>query len=671
MVLLAPQFLFGLFALAIPVIIHFVQLRRPKKVYFTNVQFIRKIEKVNASQRKLKHWLILLSRILFLTFLVLLFCQPFIPAQNAAFQKTSEVKLYLDNSWSMQNAAETGNHALFDQGSDEILKIVPNFPANARIQLLDNSFKATTNRSLTKENINQAIGNLTLSPLARSTESIFSRLNIQDPQTATYWFSDFQKTTFQPGVINELGSDSPINLIVVKAADKANLYIDSVALQDELVRPNETNRLFVQIRNTGQEAKTGVNLKLFIGPQLASTISIDLKANSVTTREIDFRITQTGVLTCRLEIEDQPVTFDNTFYFTLKTPRPIRILDIAGIPNPFTSRLFVNEPLFRYQSVAPGAVNYGQLSQADLVLMNEVPTPDAALLDNLQKFAAAGGNIVLVPAEKGKNESVAGLFQTFGLPITWLPAPEMPSTLSTPDLKNPFFGRIFNQIENRMQMPAAPRVITWNRAEADLLKFRNGNKFLSRFKVGKGAIFVFAAPFSAENNAFSRNALFVPVLYKLALSSYQQEQQLAYNFSQRTFSFPALKTNTRKTPVSLENDSVKYIPEQQLRDGKMILTIPSEMAQAGFYKLKHTDSTLAVLAFNYPKSESNLETYTAGELRTLIKDPKVKIFESRADSEFSTLLARETKGTPLWHYCLFGCLFFLLAEILLIRFYKL
>jgi len=105
-----------------------------------------------------------------------------------------------------------------------------------------------------------------------------------------------------------------------------------------------------------------------------------------------------------------------------------------------------------------------------------------------------------------------------------------------------------------------------------------------------------------------------------------------------------------------------------MRDGKMIFTLPAEMAQAGFYKLKHSDSTLATLAFNYPKSESYLDTYTAEELRSLIKNPKVKIFESGADSDFNTKLAEETKGTPLWHYCLFLCLFFLLTEILLIRF---
>jgi hypothetical protein len=668
MILLAPQFLFGLIALAVPVIIHFVQLRRPKKVYFTNVGFIKKVEKVNASQRKLKHWLILLSRVLFLSFLVLLFCQPFIPAKTNSLSKLSEVAFYIDNSMSMQNNAETGNHSLLDQATGEVLKIIPELPNHLNIRLLDNSFKAASNRTLTKENIPQTLGNLIYSPISRTTDNIFNRLNSNSPLKTTYFFSDFQKEFFEPDYLNKLDTASSINLIVIKADKKDNVYIDSVALLDELLRPNENNRLNVKVINKGQEIKNGLNLKLFIGNQLASTISLNLKPNSGTAVDIDFRVSQRGILPCRLEIEDQPVIFDNTFYFTIKTAGTIKILDIATSSNINTSKLFINEPLFKYQQVSPGNINYNQLSSADLVLVNEIENLDAALIDNLKKFVANGGKLAFVPSEKLKANNYAVFFQTFGLPISQLATISAPSALAKPDLKNPFFRNIFSQLDNRMEMPAVPQSLNLTRPELEILKYRNGNNFLSRYRLGKGDIFVFAAPLSSENNEFSRNALFVPVMYKLALSSYQNEQQLSYNFNQRTFSLPVPKTDLRKTVFTLENDSVKYIPEQKLRDGKMVFTLPAEMAQAGFYNLKHNDSTLATLAFNYPKKESNLETYSAEELRSLITNPKVKVFESGANADFAAEVVKDTKGIPLWHYCIIFCLFFLLTEILLIRF---
>ena len=84
MTFLYPAFLFGLFALAIPVIIHLFNFRRFKKVYFTNVRFLKELKQETESKSKLKHLLNLISRLLALSCLVLVFAQPVIPAGNAS-----------------------------------------------------------------------------------------------------------------------------------------------------------------------------------------------------------------------------------------------------------------------------------------------------------------------------------------------------------------------------------------------------------------------------------------------------------------------------------------------------------------------------------------------------------------------------------------------------------
>ena len=49
-----PYFLFGLFALLIPIVVHFFNFHRFKKVYFTNVSVLKEIEvktkKTNKNQ---------------------------------------------------------------------------------------------------------------------------------------------------------------------------------------------------------------------------------------------------------------------------------------------------------------------------------------------------------------------------------------------------------------------------------------------------------------------------------------------------------------------------------------------------------------------------------------------------------------------------------------------
>ena len=102
MALTYPWFLLGLVALAIPIAIHLFELRRPKRILFTNVGFIREVKLISARQRKLKHLLVLLARISFIVFLVLMFVQPYIPAPIQNAQDQTSVGVFIDATPSMQ-----------------------------------------------------------------------------------------------------------------------------------------------------------------------------------------------------------------------------------------------------------------------------------------------------------------------------------------------------------------------------------------------------------------------------------------------------------------------------------------------------------------------------------------------------------------------------------------
>src|SRR6478752_7150796 len=250
MILQAPLFLFGLLAIAVPVIIHLVQLRKPQRVLFTNVAFIRNIENITSNQRKLKHWLILLARILFIAFLVFVFCEPFLPASDASISDARQVAVYLDNSGSMQNESEKGGLNLFEQAKDEVQLISNAFPKQTKFSLIDNSFSLTSSRNINGETLPNNLAGLDFSPISRQTSIIIDRLAANKTgNTKVYWFSDFQRATFDPGFFNRTDTVSEINLIKLTPASTANLFIDSVALEDELVRVNQNNRLLVKIFN--------------------------------------------------------------------------------------------------------------------------------------------------------------------------------------------------------------------------------------------------------------------------------------------------------------------------------------------------------------------------------------------------------------------------------------
>ena len=109
-----PEFLYALFAIAIPIVIHLFNFRKFKKIYFSNVQFLKEVKQETQSKSKLKHLLVLLARIFTISFLVFAFAQPYFPTENQlSTPKDKVVGIYLDNSFSMESTGELG--ALLDE----------------------------------------------------------------------------------------------------------------------------------------------------------------------------------------------------------------------------------------------------------------------------------------------------------------------------------------------------------------------------------------------------------------------------------------------------------------------------------------------------------------------------------------------------------------------------
>jgi hypothetical protein len=80
---------------------------------------------------------------------------------------------------------------------------------------------------------------------------------------------------------------------------------------------------------------------------------------------------------------------------------------------------------------------------------------------------------------------------------------------------------------------------------------------------------------------------------------------------------------------------------------------------------------VGLLAFNLDKRESRLAQFSAEEIKRSLGSPSgVSIFESNSEEAFSNEIKARYLGTPLWKYALILALFFLLVEILLIRFLK-
>jgi hypothetical protein len=660
MQLVHPEFLWGLVAVAIPVAIHLLQLRRPQRILFTNTGFIKEVELTTMRRRRLQELLVLLARVLAVVALVFLFCQPFIPAPNSAANVAGEaVGVLVDNSGSMQAAGLVQPH-LAQEAAAGAITLGKNYGTSTHFKLMGQRGGSLTEAAYRVAVTNQA----SLGHVAGWGATTVRDALQNEQQGPLYLFSDFQKNEVDPQLWQHIRRGGEVVLVPQVARPVGNIYVDSVWLNDAFVR------------NGGNEAVTDCPVKVLLGAQQVATFQVSVGSGQLSEVMAQIQVPEASIALGQVMTGDAPVTFDNTYYFTMQPAVAIRVLEIG--PEPVTKQAYAGEPLFTYAFAKPQAVNYDELRRANLVLLREVPQVDAGLREALIGVVHRGGSVVIVPpASPTARASYHEVFRALGIGSEqW----ETPGTggleqqeVAMPNAGNPFFKDVLGAQPRQVVMPTAAPVVRLARGGTDILRLRDGDAYLTEFSNGVGRAYVFAAPFAKEYSDFTTHALFVPVLYRLAMLSYHSDQPLAYRLSAPTLTLmvpPASSRAADEASYRLVHDSLTYIPAQRLLGSQLHLDVPAGLTTPGFYSLTKQGKVLTTLAFNADKRESELAAYSAADLRQLVgaSHPNVRVLEGGAQPEAVARYHAEQTGRPLWRYCLLLALVCLLAEALLLRF---
>jgi hypothetical protein len=325
-------------------------------------------------------------------------------------------------------------------------------------------------------------------------------------------------------------------------------------------------------------------------------------------------------------------------------------------------------------------LNYGALRQASLVLVSEVSQVEAGLREALVAVAKRGGSVVVVPNGAIASRSTYQLlFKQLGVGAAQWEAPTTTPELrevALPNARSAFFQNVFGTQLRGVSMPKVAPVLRWARTGNDVMRLRDGESYLAEFASGEGRVYVFSAPFSRPYSDFVNHALFVPVMYRLAMLSYRNDQLPAYRLSTAAV---ALTLHAMDRPgnagreeagLRLVKDSTTLIPVQRVQGREARLEVPVGMDEPGFYQVKRGQEVLTTLAFNIRKEESELAAHTPDELRALTSagNSNVQVLDGGLNGAALARLQARQQGQPLWRYFLLLALLCLLAEALLVRF---
>ena len=172
---LYPNMLFALFALIIPIVIHLFNFRKHKTVYFSNTSTLKTIERETAKTKKLKHILVLVSRMLFVAALVIAFAFPYKKDNKAVNNNVDNlIAVYIDNSMSMQSLSS--EKTLFEDSRTSALQLVENLNQAQKFILLSNDRSPKNEYPMNKDEMIIRLNEMNVEAAPTSFEDIYNCL---------------------------------------------------------------------------------------------------------------------------------------------------------------------------------------------------------------------------------------------------------------------------------------------------------------------------------------------------------------------------------------------------------------------------------------------------------------------------------------------------------------
>jgi hypothetical protein len=677
-----PVFLYGLLAILIPIIIHLFNFRRYKKLYFSNISFLKNITTQTRKQNKLKQIIVLIIRMLAVAAIVLAFAEPvFKKKDHQLLMPNALTTVYIDNSFSMMAEGENGR--LFEEAISNALELVNHSARDTRFVLLTNDMGPSERRILTKEAVLNEIDRLEISPKIRNLNTIAKNAaNIAGEKDyksfELYLFSDFQKNSIDIPALSE-DSSAFMYLMPMEHLQKRNIYIDTCWLSDPVLIANHKITLNVRLKNSSALDYEKIPLKLMINGQQKAVAGVDIVAGGFEIVTMNFTARQTGWHYARLEIEDFPITFDDQLYFAFHVKKQVNVLEITDESvNSDLSVFYSSDSLFNYTKMDYRRVRYDDMNQYNLIILNNLPVISSGLIGQLQKFTEAGGNLMLIPDEDEDVGEENSLLSAFGSGSIQKLDPRE-SRVSGIKKEAPLFRESVHEVPENADLPIVFSHYQYRyhikSGVESLVSLLNGDDFLAIKKTGNGRFYMLAVPLNKSYSNFTSHPLFVPVMYGAAIKG-DANATLFYTIGNdekiHLNDLNELPENDQTFRIKEYDEEYTFIPEQQIVNNSLMLDMHGGIETDGFYELIRDENPEYVFAFNYNRSESQLDFYTEEELREQIESEGLNRIQvlSAGHSGYLEMLNTVEKKSQIWKLFIIFALLMLLAETLVLRFWK-
>ena len=673
MSLLYPEFLWALLLNIIPIFIHLFNYQKHETIYFSDVTLFKDIEEKTKKRSQLKNILLLLSRILLVSSIVLAFCFPYEKNDKINnYENLKKIGIYLDNSFSMSRLNK--NQSLLESAKDDLMKLIDNLPDNTEYIFTTNNKLKNKPYSIRKNELKKEIIKTAYSPISLTYSEI---IDIQKEQFKgdiinTFWLTDLQKNSFDLSN-HKLVKNDQINLLKYSSNDMGNLSIDSVWFQESnrQIKKNET----IQVKATNHsnsELEFQIKLNINNGEVLNQSYT-KIKPYESKIIEFIFSVDTNGKKIGKLSIisnDMNSIKYDDNYYFSYSINENFKVVNLYegdNESNSYLKALFSSVEKTKYEEVnfREGYNDYDL--NADLIILNELINIDKQLINTI----TPNKNILILPSTS-ENSDYKNLNTFLKIKFSSLKNSKLELDIESVD-KN-YFKNIFSSFNGNINLPYFNYhyLVSKNPNANYLINFSNGDPFLIKYSESNRDFFYLTSNLNDSVSNFKEHALFVPIMLRIKeKSSSDFIKQYDINHLDRIRIKNEFQQNGDvKIINNLELPTISFFPKVSNSKGNSLIFLENEIEFSGHYYLMKKDSLIDVISVNGTQSESEMNFIKNKEFNQEIINLNIEEnikFWNISEKRYPEIISLKSNNNEYWKYFILLGIVFLILEIIIIK----
>ncbi len=624
MIFLNPLLLFGLSALSIPIIIHFLNLSRYKVIPFANVYLLKKSESNAKRKLKRKNLLLLINRCLLFIFIVLLFAGLTLKMNDQLSAEAKIETIFLDQSPSMEVKLDGESGTKFQKSKEIVKHILNNNQSSDGLTVISN----VANSTLIDKRHSKSYAISRIEKLKTSNQQV-EILPEKNSYKKVLLLSDFQSNS---DIINQVLNDTTRNYSLAPLTNtrNGNLYIDSVFISDYSSLVEGFLMINLKIVWSGSSDLNSFPISITSNQKIVQTSTIDLIAGQMKTLSLKLPLELENSKEYIVSFHDLVNQYDDEFYFTIPPFSTISVVNLAKKTEVFDN-LFTNSSLFKYSSFNRNNLNYSLIKENEVFIIDQYVNSNPGLVQLLKEKLENGAMLIFCPGSELVDQDFKQIMNQFNLVSSDLiesTKKELIESQFGSEASN-FYSDVFESSKNPIGFPFIKSFSTYT-SKKSLIKSRSGISIISIKNQGKGKILFINANLESNPELY-KSSIFLPTIYRFCLSKnkvfsdpiyYRVDNEIV--FSNSRFASKS-QTYILKSP---DNEGVLIPTEYESRRFMMSDLFQAD-ASVGFYHLMRNDTLIQSIAVNGTLNESSSGFPSMAELKQKVEGyPHVQVLDS-------------------------------------------